>query len=75
MGKDEYKRNVFVSKDKALFYDIKRIKNEHPYWGYRRVWAWLYYREDKKVIRKCVYRPMKENEFLVTQVIHKAKRK
>jgi putative transposase len=63
------------NKDKALLDDIKRIKNKHPYWGYRRIWAWLYYREDKKVNRKRVYRIMKENKLLVTKVIHKAKRK
>ena len=72
-GKD--KRKASVSKDKALLDDIKRIKDEHPYWGYRRVWAWLYYREGKKVNRKRVYRLMKENGLLVSQVVHKAKRK
>ena len=68
------KREVSVSRDEALLDEIKRIKGEHPYWGYRRVWAQLFYRGEKKVNRKRVYRIMKENGLLVLQVVHKAKR-
>ena len=68
------KREVSVSRDEALLDEIKRIKGEHPYWGYRRVWAQLFYRGKRKVNRKRVYRIMKENGLLVLQVVHKAKR-
>mgnify|MGYP001038801483 CR=1 FL=1 len=47
---------------------IKEIKAEHPLWGYRRVWAYLKYREGVLVNRKRIYRLMKENNLLVNQI-------
>lgn len=32
-------------RNKALLRRIQGIKSEHPAWGYRRVWAYLRYRE------------------------------
>lgn len=32
-------------RNKALLRKIQGIKSEHPAWGYRRVWAYLRYRE------------------------------
>ena len=40
---------------------IKAIKAEHPFWGYRRVMAWLRYMEDIKVNQKRIYKLMKGN--------------
>jgi len=54
---------------------IKKIKGEHPFWGYRRVWAWLRFREKQVINRKRVYRIMKENDLLVSVKQYKAKRK
>lgn len=51
------------------------LKAEHPLWGYRRVWAYLKYRQGMPVNKKRVYRLMKEQEFLVTREYkNKAKR-
>ncbi len=61
-------------KDCELVSRIKEIKTEHPFWGYRRVSAWLKHREGIKVNRKRIHRLMKEHGLLATQTIHKAKR-
>ena len=53
---------------------IEAIKTEHPYWGYRRVWAWLKYREGLVINRKRVWRIMKTHGLLAHQTVHKAKR-
>lgn len=42
--------------------------------GYRRVRAWLVYRENIKVNEKKVRRIMKEHALMANQTIHKAKR-
>lgn len=47
----------------------------HPFWGYRRVWAWLKYREGLKLNKKRVYRLMKEEGLTVKQKPHRAKRR
>lgn len=51
--------------DKVLLERIKAIKAKHPFWGYRRVRAWLKYRENFNVGNKRVYRLMRENNLLV----------
>ena len=35
-------------KDMDLLESIRRIKAEHPFWGHRRVWAWLRHREKEE---------------------------
>jgi transposase-like protein len=50
------------------------IKRLHPFWGYRRVRAWLKYREYLPVGYRRVYRLMKANELLVPQTRYRAKR-
>jgi len=44
---------------------IKDIKGEHPFWGYRRVWAYLRYVDGLLVNKKRVYRLMKEHNLTV----------
>jgi len=61
-------------KDMDLLERIRRIKAEHPFWGYRRVWAWLRHREKMVVNQKRVRRVMKENGLMVSQRRHKARR-
>ena len=46
---------------------IEIIKQEHPLWGYRRIWAYLRYRQEHIVGKNRVYRVMKENNLLVTK--------
>jgi putative transposase len=60
--------------DTQLLARIEIIKQNHPFWGYRRVRAWLKYREGLPVGYKRVYRLMKENGLLVPQKRYRAKR-
>ena len=53
---------------------IKQIKSEHPYWGYRRVRAYLRYRMGIWISYKLAYRLMKENGLLVDVKRYKATR-
>ena len=52
--------------DKQILLQIQLIKSEHPFWGYRRVWAYMKYRLDLPVNKKRIYRIMKEQNLLVT---------
>ncbi len=45
---------------------IQRIKADHPFWGYRRIWAYLHYVERLPVNKKRILRVMRENSLLVT---------
>jgi len=50
--------------DEELACKISRIKESHPFWGYRRVWAWLRRREGLCVNEKRIYRIMKEKSLI-----------
>jgi len=52
-------RNEYVLKR------IKEIKGDHPFWGYRRVWAYLRYIDGLIVNKKRVYRLMREHNLTV----------
>jgi len=43
---------------------IKELKMQYPFWGYRRIWAYLRYRQDIHINKKRVYRLMRENNLL-----------
>ena len=63
------KRDLFVLKE------IKSLKQDHPFWGYRRVWAYLKYQKELVLSRNRIYRIMKENSLLVPKnKVLKAKR-
>lgn len=68
------KRKRSGMKDMDLLEKIKAIKGEHPFWGYRRVWAWLRHREGICVNQKRIRRIMKENDLMVKQKHYRAKR-
>ncbi|MFN7170163.1 MAG: IS3 family transposase, partial [Candidatus Omnitrophota bacterium] len=53
------------AKNKELLTQIQNLKLEHPFWGYRRIWAYLKYRLNINVNKKRIYRLMKENSLLV----------
>ncbi|HRV06611.1 MAG TPA: IS3 family transposase, partial [Candidatus Saccharicenans sp.] len=61
-------------KDEVLVEKLKELRLERPFWGYRRMTAWLNHREDLLVNRKRIYRLMRENGLAVEQVRHKALR-
>ena len=44
----------------AILGRIRALKGEHPFWGYRRIWAYLKYREGLPINKKRIYRLMKE---------------
>ncbi len=45
---------------------IRQLKCDHPFWGYRRVWAHLRYIDGIIVNKKRVYRLMNEHNLIVT---------
>jgi len=54
-----------VLRNEHLVSKIKGIKAEHPFWGYRRVWAYLRYVDRLVVNKKRVYRLMREHNLTV----------
>ena len=71
------KKSLSVLKRNAMILNhLKSLKADHPFWGYRRCWAYLYYRQGIKINKKRIYRLMKENNLLVTKLNkYRAKRK
>lgn len=67
-------RTAQAVRDVGLVEKIKALKTQHPFWGYRRVRAWLLYREKVLVNEKRVRRLMKEHDLMVPRTIYKAKR-
>ena len=54
-----------IESDKPYLERISKIKSDHPLWGYRRVWAYMKYREKQTIGINRVYRLMKENKLLI----------
>lgn len=52
-------------RNKQVLNQIKAIKAEHPFWGYRRVWAYLRYKQQMIINKKRVYQLMRENCLVV----------
>ena len=51
------------------------LKAEHPFWGYRRIWAYLRFVEQLPVNKKRIWRLMREHHLLVPPNLRlKAKR-
>ena len=64
-----------VKRNQMLLEHIKEIKTDHPLWGYRRIWSYLKYRQGIAVNKKRIYRIMKEQNLIVTQLVRlKARR-
>jgi len=61
--------------EEEILLKIKEIKEKHPFWGYRRVTAWIRRREKRRVNHKKVYRIMKLKDLLCDRKFYKAKRK
>jgi putative transposase len=64
-----------VQRDEALLPRIQQLKADHPFWGYRRIWAYLRFVEQQPVNKKRVLRLMREHHLLVQPNLRlKAKR-
>ena len=64
-----------VEHDESLLPRIRALKAEHPFWGYRRLWAYLRFVEQLPVNKKRVWRVMREHHLLVPPNLRlKAKR-
>jgi putative transposase len=60
----------------CLLARIREIKADHPFWGYRRIWAHLRFVDEIVVGKNRVYRIMKTNGLLVKPNLRlRAKRK
>lgn len=63
-----------IFRNEPLVERIRQIKSDHPFWGYRRMWAYLRYIDGLVVNKKRVYRLMKEHN-LTVMPNHKLKAK
>ena len=54
-----------IDQDAPILARINAIKSDHPLWGYRRIWAYMRYRNGVIVGKNLVYRLMGENKLLV----------
>lgn len=54
-----------IERNLGILTRIRSIKADHPFWGYRRIWAYLKYRENLLVNKKRIYLLMRENNLLV----------
>ncbi len=55
-----------AERNKQIVEQIRQLKCEHPFWGYRRVWAYLRYVNGVIVNKKRVLRLMKKHNLIVT---------
>ena len=56
---------VVAERNSPLVERMKQLKSEHPFWGYRRIWAHLKYVDGLEVNKKRIFRLMQSNELLV----------
>lgn len=54
-------------RNKPILKRIRELKQNHPFWGYRRVWAYLKYVDLMPINQKRVYRLMKTHHLLVAK--------
>jgi putative transposase len=55
-----------TQRNEGLLQRIRALKAEHPFWGYRRIWAYLHFVEQLPVNKKRVLRLMRAHHLLVT---------
>jgi transposase InsO family protein len=56
---------VITERNSPIVERIKAIKAEHPFWGYRRIWAHLKYVDELEINKKRVLRLLQKHELLV----------
>ena len=54
-----------IHSDQPILDRIKLIRSEHPLWGYRRIWAYMRYRDNIVLGKNRVYRLLKEHRLLL----------
>jgi putative transposase len=55
-----------TQRNEGLLQRMRALKAEHPFWGYRRIWAYLHFVEKLPVNKKRVLRLMRAHHLLVT---------
>ena len=63
MKRGYYKASML--KNANILEEIKDIKSKHPFWGYRRIWAYLNYHKQLNISQNRVYRIMRQADLLV----------
>jgi transposase InsO family protein len=62
-------------RNEAVVQRIRELKSDHPFWGYRRVWATLRFTDKITITQKRVLRLMRVHQLLVTpETTNKASR-
>lgn len=56
-----------IERNEPILEKIKALKCEHPFWGYRRIWAHLTYVGKLQINKKRVYRLMRIHGLIVTK--------
>lgn len=54
-----------ADRNRDLVAAVRAVKADHPFWGYRRIWAYLRFAQGLWVNKKRVYRLMREHGLLV----------
>jgi putative transposase len=66
---------VVAQRNAPVVQRIQELKAEHPFWGYRRIWAYLRFVEQYPINKKRVWRLMRVHQLLVQPNVQlKAKR-
>ena len=60
-----------VQRNASVMTRIHQIKADHPFWGYRRIWAYLNHYDKLNIGINRVYRLMKAAELLVTPAVRR----
>jgi putative transposase len=55
-----------LQRNEGLLQRIRALKAEHPFWGYRRIWAYWHFVEQLPVNKKRMLRLMRAHHLLVT---------
>jgi transposase InsO family protein len=56
---------LVAERNSSILERIKALKGEHPFWGYRRIWAHLKYVDELEINKKRVLRLMQKHDLLV----------
>ena len=66
-----------MAADQTLLEPIEKLKAQHPAWGYRRIWAYLRYRQNLKVGKNRIYRLLRvrHGEFVHRRIVRKTSTK